>query len=147
MDLDHCACSGRTLDRLLRPAVLALLAREKTHGYDVVRKLKELEIYAELPPDTSGVYKILKSMEEEKLICSSWEFGDIGPAKKQYALTKQGKDCLKKWAETLQAYRAQIDGLLTFLDSNRKPTFRNASLKCACPKKRTACRTATTVQP
>jgi DNA-binding PadR family transcriptional regulator len=147
MDLDQCACSGRTLDRLLRPAVLALLAREKTHGYDVVQKLKELEMFAEVPPDTSGVYKVLKSMEEEGLICSNWEFGDMGPAKKQYALTKQGKDCLKKWAETLRAYRAQIDGLLTLLDLNQELTFRNASPKCGCQRKRTVCRTATTIEP
>lgn len=135
MELDQCACSGRTLDRLLRPAVLALLAREKTHGYNVVQKLKELETFSEAPPDTSGVYKALKSMEEEGLISSSWEFGESGPAKKQYALTKDGKACLKRWAETLQAYRAQIDELLAILDLNKKLTFQKAFSKCSCQTK------------
>ncbi len=135
MDLDKCACSGRTLDRLLRPAVLALLAREKTHGYDVVQQLKELEMFAEFPPDTSGVYKTLKSMEEEGLISSSWEFSDMGPAKKQYVVTKDGKACLKRWAETLLAYRTQIDGLLTILDLNRKLPVNSAAPKCGCQRK------------
>jgi DNA-binding PadR family transcriptional regulator len=63
MDLDQCACSGRTLDRPLWPAVLALLAREKTHGYDAVQQLKELAMFAEVPPDPSGVYNALKSMK------------------------------------------------------------------------------------
>jgi DNA-binding PadR family transcriptional regulator len=119
VDLDQCACSGRTLDRLLRPTVLALLAREKNHGYNVVHQLRELEMFTEVPPDTSGVYRALKSMEEEGLISSSWEFGDTGPAKKQYALTKDGKVCLKRWSETLQIYRTQIDGVLAILDPGK----------------------------
>ena len=135
MDLDQCACSGRTLDRLLRPAVLALLARDKTHGYDIVQQLKALEMFAEVPPDTSGVYKALKSMEEEGLISSSWEFGDTGPAKKQYALTKDGKICLRRWAETLQVYRTQIEGLLAILDLNRKLPINSSTPKCGCLRK------------
>ena len=136
MDLDQCSCSGRTLDRLLRPAVLALLAREKTHGYDIVQQLRELEMFVEVPPDTSGVYKALKSMEEEGLISSIWEFRDTGPAKKQYALTKDGKACLKRWGETLRAYRTQIDGLLTILDLNKKlPAGAAAAPKCGCQRK------------
>jgi DNA-binding PadR family transcriptional regulator len=119
----------------LRPAVLALLARKKTHGYDVVQQLKELEMFAEVPPDTSGVYKALKSMEEEGLISSIWEFGDTGPAKKQYALTKDGKACLRRWAETLQIYRTQIDGLLAILDLNRKLPVRGIAPKCSRQRK------------
>lgn len=134
MDLDQCACSGRTLDRLLRPAILALLAREKTHAYDVVRRLKELEMYAEVPPDTSGVYKALKSMEEEGLVSSSWKPGNTGPAKKRYTLTKHGKVCLNRWSETLQTYRAQVDGLLAILDLERNLTVSGVR-KCSCPKK------------
>ena len=135
MDLDQCSCSGRTLDRLLRPAILALLAREKTHGYDVVQQLKELEMFAEVPPDTSGVYKALKSMEEEGLVSSSWKFGDTGPAKKCYTLTKEGMACLTRWAETLQVYRTQIDGLLTILDLNKKLPINSSPPKCGCQRK------------
>jgi hypothetical protein len=52
VDLNQCACSGKNLARLLRPAILALLVRGETHGYDLVRQLGELAIYAEAPPDT-----------------------------------------------------------------------------------------------
>jgi len=135
VELDQCACSGRTLDRLLRPTILALLSRDKTHGYDVIHQLKELAMYIEYPPDASGVYKALKSMEEEGLISSSWEFGDIGPAKKRYALTKDGKICLRRWAETLQIYRAQIDGLLTILDVNGKLPVGVPPPKYGCQRK------------
>jgi DNA-binding PadR family transcriptional regulator len=115
MDLDQCACSGKTLARLLRPAILALLARGKTHGYDVVQQLQGLEMFADLPPDTSGVYKVLKFMEEEGLVSAHWEPGDSGPAKRSFALTKDGAGCLDRWSETLKLYRTQIDGLLAIL--------------------------------
>jgi len=133
MDLDQCACSGRTLDRLLRPAVLALLARGKSHGYDLAQRLQDVELFAEIPPDTSGVYKALKSMEEEGLVSASWELGDAGPAKRRYALTKDGKACLKRWAETLENYRNQIDGLLAILGANKKARMSRMQ-KCRCLK-------------
>ncbi|MEZ4600089.1 MAG: PadR family transcriptional regulator [Syntrophotaleaceae bacterium] len=115
MDLNQCACSGKTLARLVRPAVLAILARGETHGYDLVQQLSGLDIYGKMPPDTSGIYKVLKSMEGEGLVSSSWELSDNGPAKRRYALTAAGGECLRRWCETLQAYRRQIDGLLALL--------------------------------
>jgi poly-beta-hydroxybutyrate-responsive repressor len=118
MDLDQCACSGKTLDRLLRPVVLAMLARAATHGYDLVQQLGRLKMFAKSPPDTSGIYKTLKSMEKEGLIASDWDLGDHGPAKRSYALTKDGRSCLKHWATTLRAYRTQIDDILSILDSS-----------------------------
>jgi DNA-binding PadR family transcriptional regulator len=97
--------------------------------------LKEPEMFAEVPPDTSGVYRALKSMEEEGLISSNWEFGEAGPAKKRYALTKDGKACLRRRSETLQLYRAQIDGILTMLDLDRKSSADSAAPKCGCQRK------------
>jgi len=118
MDITQCSCSGKTLDRLLRPVVLAMLARAGTHGYDLVQQLGRLALFADSPPDTSGIYKTLKSMEKEGLVSSDWDLGDHGPAKRRYALTEDGRTCLKRWAETLRAYRTQIDGLLEILDSS-----------------------------
>lgn len=120
MDFAQCPCSGKNLDRLLRPTILGILAREKTHGYDLVQRLNELNIFSDLPPDASGVYKLLKSMEEEGLISANWEFVNTRPAKRSYALTKDGMTCLRNWAETLAGYRDQINTLLTILDLKKE---------------------------
>ncbi len=114
-DTNDCACSGKSLTKLLRPAILALLDRQGTHGYDIVQKIGELPFYADSLPDTSGVYKILKSMETEGLLKAEWEMGEAGPAKRHYTLTKDGRTCLKRWADTLVEYRDQIDALLELL--------------------------------
>jgi DNA-binding PadR family transcriptional regulator len=132
MELDQCACSGKTLARLLAPAVMALLARGKAHGYEIVQRLHDLEMFTDLPPDTSGVYKALKLMEEKGLVSFHWEFGDAGPAKKSYTLTEDGLTCLKKWAETLGNYRAQIDDLLSILDLRKKLPTGSRKQKCCC---------------
>jgi DNA-binding PadR family transcriptional regulator len=69
-------------------------------------------------------------MEGEGLVLADWEFGDAGPAKRNYALTDDGMACLKRWAETLERYRAQIDGLLAILDLDRKPPAKGRARKC-----------------
>ncbi len=136
MDLDQCACSGKTLARLLAPAMLALLARGKAHGYEIVQRLHDLEMFVEVPPDTSGVYKALKLMEEKGLVSAHWEFGNAGPAKRSYALTRDGLACLQRWTETLENYRAQIDGLLAILDLKRKLPAGNRAQKCCCRRQK-----------
>jgi DNA-binding PadR family transcriptional regulator len=135
VNISQCACSGKTLARLLRPALLALLARGETHGYDLVRQMRGLKVFCSLPPDTSGIYKVLKSMEQEGLVESSWESGDSGPAKRRYVVTKDGTVCLKRWTMTLKGYRAQIDGLLLLLKRGRTGVHNAKTRICNCRKK------------
>jgi poly-beta-hydroxybutyrate-responsive repressor len=116
MDIDQCACSGKTLDRFLRPLILALLSRAEAHGYNLIRQLRCLDVFACSPPDTSGIYKVLKSMEQERLVTSTWDVSSNGPAKRRYALTNDGLICMKRWIKTLEDYRKQIDGLLVTMN-------------------------------
>jgi len=118
VNLDDCICSGKSLARLLRPAVLALLARHDAHGYVLVQRLGDLALFAEAPPDASGIYKVLKAMEDEGLVTATWEMGESGPAKRKYTLTGDGRACLARWARTLEDYRRQVDGLLQLLNEH-----------------------------
>ena len=115
MDIDQCACSGKSLDRFVRPAILAALKDGKSHGYDLARTLADLAMFRDAPPDASGVYKALKIMEKEGLLTSALESESGGPAKRCYALTPQGRQCLRQWIDTLRGYREQVDRLLEIL--------------------------------
>jgi len=107
---------------LLLSAVLALLAQSESHGYVLVQRLGELGLFADAPPDTSGVYKVLKSMEGEGLVTAAWEMGDSGPAKRQCTITTDGRTCLARWAQALKEYRRQIGGPLGILGNcERRP--------------------------
>jgi len=114
-----CACSGKTLGKHVRPAVLAILAAGPTHGYDIAQQLSQLAMFQDgSEPDASGIYRMLKLMEVEGLVHSDWQFGDSGPARRQVAITEDGRDCLRRWIDSLTRYREGIDELLGLMRAN-----------------------------
>ena len=115
MDFDNCACSGKTLSRFIRPALLGLLAEEPHHGYDLVRKLQRFSMFADVPPDASGIYKILKTMAAEGLVTGDWDAGESGPAKRPFKITAKGRKCLLRWMDTLEKYQQQINELVAVI--------------------------------
>jgi DNA-binding PadR family transcriptional regulator len=111
-ELTSCACAGKSLPKLVRPAVLSVLAKGASHGYAILEELKRLASCGDRPPDHTAIYRALQTMETEGLIASDWEHPQSGPAKRNYKLTPRGRTCLKKWKSTLQDYKRTIDTLL-----------------------------------
>ena len=112
IDLDACPCSGKNLARLLRPAILTLLVGEELHGYEIVQRLTEQALVEGYTPDTAGVYRMLRSMEEMGVVESEWVLSDAGPAKRRYRITDAGLECTRRWMLTLQQYHAAVGHLL-----------------------------------
>jgi DNA-binding PadR family transcriptional regulator len=130
--LADCPCSGRNLDKLIQPAVLAILAQKALHGYRVVQDLAAMPMFKGHEPDNTGVYRFLNAMEDRGLLTSAWDMSDRGPAKKLFDLTNDGRQCLAKWVATLREYREQIGELLEHLErATAMPTG-----GCCCRKKR-----------
>jgi DNA-binding PadR family transcriptional regulator len=107
-DFEACACTGRTLGKLVRPYILALLADGPAHGYALLDQLAQ----AGVEPDHSVVYRALNGMEQEGLLTSRRLSASGGPTRWEYELTPTGHACLDRWRKSLTAYRAAIDGLL-----------------------------------
>jgi poly-beta-hydroxybutyrate-responsive repressor len=124
MDFEQCSCSGKSLNRLLQPALLATLSEKPSHGYALLQSVGELAFFAGAPPDASGLYKALKEMELEGLVSSSWDMSASGPARRLYALSANGEACREHWVKTLETYREQIDGLLELLTRDRTKAAR-----------------------
>jgi len=112
-DFEECACSGRTLGKLVRPYILALLAGGPAHGYALLDQLAE----AGIEPDHSVVYRALNGMEKEGLVISRRAAASGGPTRWEYELTPTGRACLHRWQNSLTRYRAAIDGLLKLIRS------------------------------
>jgi poly-beta-hydroxybutyrate-responsive repressor len=118
MQFSECACSGKNLARQVRPAVLAVLAGGEEHGYLLVQKLAQLSLFGENEThDPSGVYRVLKQMEEEGLVTSAWDTESGGPARRMYALTDAGLACLTHWVSTLEEYVAGLQQLVDMMRS------------------------------
>lgn len=113
MDFDKCACSGKSLARLLQPALMSVLAEEPLHGYLIAQRLRKLALFEDSQPDYAGIYRLLNSMEERGLVKSEWDTADAGPAKRRYGLTRSGRSCMGRWLATLTDYRQAVDDLVT----------------------------------
>ncbi|MBT3286530.1 MAG: PadR family transcriptional regulator [Victivallales bacterium] len=113
MQSGDCPCSGRTLSRQVRPAVLAILANGEEHGYRIVQRLAELRLFGEAhTPDPSGLYRALKQMETEGLVVSTWDRQGTGPDRRLFSLTAAGLDCLGRWVDTLTEHAAGLSELI-----------------------------------
>ncbi len=95
--------------RLKKPAVLMLLSEEKLHGYAIIERLQELGIDSAEP---GGVYRLLRSFEEESLVESEWDTEGKGPAKRIYSLTAEGQERLHAWRQPLRSTADLIDKIL-----------------------------------
>ena len=111
-DLEHCPCMGVTLDKLVQPAILTVLAREDLHGYRIAERLADMPPLEGHKPDVSGVYRALRAMEDRGLVVACWDVSDRGPAKRVYQLTAAGRECLSHWIDTLERHREAIGELL-----------------------------------
>jgi DNA-binding PadR family transcriptional regulator len=120
MNYQGCSCSGGTLDRFVRPIVMAVLARnpEGLHGYLIASHLVSLEVFGGCPPDTTGLYRVLKAMETEGYLKSNWDVEGSGPARRNYVLTEDGLQCLRQWASTLQNYGRNLALTLEFIEDS-----------------------------
>lgn len=112
IDLESCPCGGNSLDRLVQPSVLTVLADGPIHGYRIAERLREMGVCCGRAPDMAGIYRTLQWMEQKGFVVSSWETAERGPAKKSYELTPAGRECLAHWIETLEEYRTGINALI-----------------------------------
>jgi DNA-binding PadR family transcriptional regulator len=110
MDPASCPCTGKTLARLVHPAILGALAKGEAHGYEISQRLTELSSFA--APDAAGIYRALGAMERDGYVSSHWDAPQAGPARKVFRLTPAGRACLSQWRRTLRAYRSDLDRLL-----------------------------------
>ena len=62
--------------------------------------------------DPPGVYRTLRCMEEEGLVCSSWETPDRGAARRLYEITPEGRERLEGWLLTIKKEKEALEALL-----------------------------------
>lgn len=121
-----CACEGHTLNRLLQPTVMALLAEGPQHGYALVERLSRSPLLAGSKPDDTGVYRLLSILERQSLIRHEVAPSELGPSKRVYELTRSGRVCLRKWTETLDNYQRAIADLVVMMKASEAATERGS---------------------
>lgn len=90
-------------------AVLGLLARGESYGYELTQALVEAGF------DGLGdatIYGTMRRMEQARLVTSRLEPSPDGPARKYYALTVAGQEQLQQGAERWQDLADSMSRLL-----------------------------------
>jgi DNA-binding PadR family transcriptional regulator len=95
------------------PAVLLLLAEGPSHGYQLLSRLRPILPANAAPPDASAIYRLLRGLEEEGALRSSWaDNPGAGPARRVYELTESGRSTLDGWAFAIASEIQAMSGLL-----------------------------------
>ena len=94
------------LERFTEPAVLLVLRDTPGHGYELLEQLQTLMPNERI--DMGNLYRILRSLEREGLVSSSWDEEAPGPAKRVYVITESGRRVLAQWVEAFKKIEQQI---------------------------------------
>jgi len=105
-----CRC-GRQVRGFIQPRLLLLLAKQATHGYDLMDALRSTEGLENLA-DPGMLYRTLRQFEEEGLVSSIWDTPERGPARRVYQLTAAGREYLEWWSADIRKTREQLDQFL-----------------------------------
>jgi DNA-binding PadR family transcriptional regulator len=88
----------------LRLLLLALIADQPSHGYDLIRTI-EARFAGSYSPSPGTIYPTLTLLEEQELISAEPEAG----GKKSYRATEKGRAFLAENAAQVKALMARID--------------------------------------
>ena len=94
------------LERFTEPAVLLVLRDVPGHGYELLEQLQTLMPNERI--DMGNLYRILRSLEREGLVTSTWDEEAPGPAKRIYVITQSGRRVLAQWVDAFKKIEQQI---------------------------------------
>ncbi|HEY4867101.1 MAG TPA: PadR family transcriptional regulator [Candidatus Dormibacteraeota bacterium] len=82
----------------IRPCLLLLLRESPSYGYQLLDRLAPFRAKR----DHSGLYRALRSLEQEGLLQSDWEIPGGGPDRRRYQVTPEGELWLDAWAASIR---------------------------------------------
>jgi len=94
----------------LKTSLLVLLQKERSYGYSLANDLRQFGIDPDMI-DISIIYRALRDLEIEGLVTTSWEERSLGPQRRMYGLTLQGREVLLSLMQELQERRREIEAL------------------------------------
>ncbi|KXH81862.1 poly-beta-hydroxybutyrate-responsive repressor [Sporosarcina sp. HYO08] len=90
----------------LIPIMLLHLRDWNTHGYELMERITQFGIQS---VDQGNFYRILRQLEKDDLVSSTWDTTSGGPAKRIYSITEAGEQYLDIWAKSLEQYQKMLD--------------------------------------
>ena len=103
-----CACALGRLSRLVEPGVLFLVATgQATHGYDLIAQANELYL-TDSAIDAAAVYRVLRDLDDQGCVESTWDTAGAGPARRVYHVTELGRQRLADWVSVMDRWSSNM---------------------------------------
>lgn len=93
----------------LEYCVLALLAHGERYGFELVRLLRGS---GGMVTSEGTVYPLLTRLRKDGHVTTTWRESAVGPPRKYYAITEQGRAALAAFREEWKRFRSAVDALL-----------------------------------
>ncbi|NKZ03796.1 helix-turn-helix transcriptional regulator [Actinomadura latina] len=100
---------GSEIRSMLQPFLLLLIHQRPGHGYDLIERLAAMGVTGVEP---GHAYRVLRNLERERLLSSSWVPSDAGPARRRYELTPEGLADLRVRMASLAHFGGVLDSFL-----------------------------------
>jgi PadR family transcriptional regulator, regulatory protein PadR len=94
---------------VLEYCVLSLLVDEELYGFDLVRRLAEVD---GMVTSEGTIYPLLSRLRREGWVSTKWVESDAGPPRRYYTLTDSGRRALAAFADDWRRFRDAVDQLL-----------------------------------
>lgn len=94
---------------ILEGCVLSVIAKHETYGYEI---LVELEQYGFEELGEGTLYPILTRLDKSNCISCRKARSPLGPVRKYYSITEQGKERLEAFVESYRRITRTADAVL-----------------------------------
>lgn len=88
--------------------VLALLRDEEAYAFDMIRRLRALGLVT----SEGTIYPLLSRLRRQGLVATAWRESDVGPPRRYYRLTDDGRRALDAFADEWRRFRTAVDEVL-----------------------------------
>lgn len=108
MNIDE-TVSGLILELRRGTLILLVLSQleEPMYGYSLVKKFNDNDI----PMDANTLYPLMRRLEGQGLLESSWDTGEAKP-RKYYRITENGRAVLEKTKAYYKIFSTNVEALL-----------------------------------
>jgi len=94
---------------VLEYCVLALLSEEERYGFDLVRRLGDID---GMVTSEGTIYPLLSRLRRDGWVSTTWQESEAGPPRRYYAITPAGRHALAGFGLEWQRFRDSVDTLL-----------------------------------
>ena len=87
-----------------------MIAESTTHGYELVDQIQAVAGNL-VCIDPGSMYRLLRAMEEQGFVSSTWQVPEAGPSRRVYEITEQGLEALQIMSSSLSQRAAAMQAL------------------------------------